>query len=233
MLRLLRPRLVVFLLLVFVAASGFGQAPPPPVAGDAALELTLRRLGTTGVVMITNAHPDDENNALIAMLAHGLGCRVVEATPTRGEGGQNDLGPEHGLALSILRTEELLAAHRIDGAEQLFARALDFGYSFSVEETYEKWGKDEILADYVRLIRMVRPDVIITMSPDGGGGGQHHQASARITREAFDAAGDPTKFPDQLSAGSRALEGASALRAARGAPDGRRREPPGGIARAE
>src|SRR4029079_2946234 len=137
--------------------------------------------------LIVNAHPDDEPNALIAMLAHGLGMRVVELTLTRGEGGQNDLGYEQGLALSVLRTEELLAAHRIDGAEQLFARAIDFGYSFSVEESFAKWGKDEILGDLVRLIRTVRPDVIITMSPDGGGGGQHHQASARLAREAFDA----------------------------------------------
>ena len=198
MLRLLRPRLVVFLLLVFVAASGFGQAPPPPVAGTAGLELMLRRLETTGVVMITNAHPDDENNALIAKLVHGLGLRVVEVTLTRGEGGQNDLGTEHGEALSILRTEELLSAHRLDGAEQMFGRAIDFGYWFSVEETFAKWGKEEMLADLVRLIRMVRPDVIISMSPDGGGGGQHHQTSARLTREAFDAAADRRRFPEQI-----------------------------------
>jgi LmbE family N-acetylglucosaminyl deacetylase len=189
------------LVCLLAAASSAQRVHPPPEGGTAALEIALRRLGTSNTVMMVNAHPDDENNALIAMLAHGLGVRVVEVTLTRGEGGQNDLGPEHGLPLSVIRTEELLAAHRVDGAEQLFGRAIDFGYSFSVEETFSKWGKDEMLADLVRLVRAVRPDVVFTMAPDGGGGGQHHQASARIAREAFDAAADPGRFPEQLAAG--------------------------------
>ena len=124
------------------------------------------------------------------------------ATATRGNGGQNEIGPELFEALGVLRTEELLAAHRFDGAEQFFTRAVDFGFSFSVEESFEKWGHDEILGDYVRLIRMTRPDVIITMRPDGAGGGQHHQASARIATEAFRAAGDPARYAEQIAAGT-------------------------------
>jgi LmbE family N-acetylglucosaminyl deacetylase len=169
----------------------------------AALGVSLRGLGTTATFMMATAHPDDENNAVLAMLTRGLGARAVLATATRGEGGQNEIGPELFEALSALRTEELRSAHRLDGAEQLFARAVDFGYSFSVEETFDKWGRDEILADYVRFVRMVRPDVMVAMSPTGTGGGQHHQASAQIAREAFDAAADPARFPDQIAGGLR------------------------------
>ena len=133
------------------------------------------------------------------------------ATATRGNGGQNEIGPELFEALGVLRTEELLAAHRSDGAEQFFTRAVDFGFSFSVEESFEKWGHDEILGDYVRLIRMTRPDVIITMRPDGAGGGQHHQASARIATEAFRAAGDPARYPEQIAAGIAPVAAAEGL----------------------
>jgi LmbE family N-acetylglucosaminyl deacetylase len=153
--------------------------------------------------MMVTAHPDDENSALLAMASKGMGVRAVLATATRGEGGQNEIGPELFEALAALRSEELLAAHRTDGAEQYFTRAVDFGYSFSIEETFEKWNKDEILADHVRLIRMVRPDVMVGMSPTGTGGGQHHQASARIAREAFRAAADPARFPEQIRHGLR------------------------------
>jgi LmbE family N-acetylglucosaminyl deacetylase len=176
------------------------------VRGEPALALMLRKLGTVGTVMHATAHPDDENNALLARQSAGQGLRVVLATATRGNGGQNEIGPELFEALGVLRTEELLAAHRFDGAEQFFTRAVDFGFSFSVEETFDKWGHDEILGDYVRLIRMTRPDVIITMRPDGAGGGQHHQASARIATEAFRAAGDPAKYPEQLQQGLRAWQ---------------------------
>ena len=171
--------------------------------GEVALALMLRKLATVGTVMHVTAHPDDENNSLLAMESQGEGLRVVLATATRGNGGQNEIGPEIFEALGVLRTEELLAAHRFDGAEQFFARAVDFGYSFSIDESFEKWGKDEIVGDYVRLIRLTRPDVMITMRPDGAGGGQHHQASARIGAEAFRAAGDPAKYPDQIKEGLR------------------------------
>jgi LmbE family N-acetylglucosaminyl deacetylase len=171
--------------------------------GDVALGLLLRRLGNTGIFMQATAHPDDENNGLLVLLNRGLGYRTVLATATRGNGGQNEIGPELFEALGVLRTEELHAIHRFDGAEQYFTRAVDFGYSFSLEETFEKWGRDEIVGDFVRLIRMIRPDVILSMSPTGAGGGQHHQASAVLAREAFGLAGDATKYPDQMADGLR------------------------------
>ena len=163
--------------------------------GHVALGLALRHLGNVGIFMHTTAHPDDENNGLLVMLNRGQGYRTALATATRGNGGQNEIGPEIFEALGVLRTGELAALHRFDGAEQYFTRAVDFGYSFSLEETFEKWGRDEITADYVRLIRMIRPDVIITLPPTGNAGGQHHMASAVITRDAYKLAGDPTKYP--------------------------------------
>ena len=129
------------------------------------------------------------------MLNRGQGYRTALATATRGNGGQNEIGPELFEALGVLRTEELAAMHRFDGAEQYFTRAVDFGFSFSIEETFEKWGRDEIVGDYVRLIRMVRPDVMTGMRPTATGGGQHHQASAVLAREAFKRAGDPARYP--------------------------------------
>ncbi len=152
---------------------------------------------------MTTAHPDDENNAMLAYYGHGKGFRAALVTATRGEGGQNEIGPELFEALAVLRTEELLAAHRYDGAEQYFTRAVDFGYSFGIEETLEKWGHQEILGDFVRMIRTIRPDVIVGFVFDGEGGGQHHQTSARLTLEAFRAAADPARFPEQIAEGLR------------------------------
>src|SRR5512132_3956537 len=152
--------------------------------GHVALGLALRHLSNTGIFMHTTAHPDDENNGLLVMLNREQGYSTALATATRGNGGQNEIGPEIFEALGVLRTGELAALHRFDAAEQYFTRAVDFGYSFSIEETFEKWGRGEITADYVRLIRTIRPDVVVSMMPDGAGGGQHHQASAIITRDA-------------------------------------------------
>ena len=140
-------------------AAQFRVAPLSDEAGQVGLGLLLRRLGTVGVFMMATAHPDDENNSLLARYGHGLGYRTVLATATRGDGGQNEIGPELSDALAVLRTQELEAVHRFDGAEQYFTRAIDFGFSFSVEETFDKWGKDEIVGDYVRLIRTVRPSM--------------------------------------------------------------------------
>src|SRR5512133_783346 len=164
--------------------------PVDELQGHAALGLSLRHLGNTGVFMMATAHPDDENNGLLVMLNRGQGYRTALATATRGNGGQNEIGPEIFEALGVLRTEELAALHRFDGAEQYLTRAVDFGFSFSVEETFQKWGHDEVLGDFVRLIRTIRPDVIAGLSPTGVGGGQHHQASARLAREAFRLAAD-------------------------------------------
>src|SRR5947207_7290952 len=128
--------------------------------GHVALGLALRHLDNTGTYMNADAHPDDENNALFVQLNRGQGFRTILATATRGNGGQNEIGPEIFGALGVLRTEELHALHRFDGAEQYFTRAVDFGFSFSLEETFEKWGREEITGDFVRLIRMTRPDVM-------------------------------------------------------------------------
>src|SRR6478735_3370263 len=171
--------------------------------GHVALGLALRHLVNTGIFMHTTAHPDDENNGLLVMLNRGLGYRTTLATATRGNGGQNEIGPEIFEALGVLRTEELAALHRFDGAEQYFTRAVDFGFSFSVDETFEKWGHDEVLGDFVRLIRTIRPDVMAGLSTTGVGGGQHHQASARLAREAFKLAADSTKYPEQIRDGLR------------------------------
>ena len=203
----MRKALVVVIVLLSVSsAHSSAQHQLVPVAalkGAPALELALRKLNTVGNFMMTTAHPDDENNAMLAYFSHGQGFRTSLVTATHGEGGQNEIGPELFVPLAVLRTEELLAAHRFDGAEQFFTRAIDFGYSFSVEETYEKWGHQEILGDYVRMIRTIRPDVIVGFVFDGDGGGQHHQASSRLTLEAFRAAADPAKFPEQIKEGLR------------------------------
>src|SRR5437763_5457088 len=171
--------------------------------GHVALGLALRHLANVGIFLHTTAHPDDENNGLLVMLNRGQGFRTALATATRGNGGQNEIGPEIFEALGVLRTEELAAMHRFDGAEQYFTRAVDFGYSFSIEETMEKWGRDEIIGDYVRLIRLIRPDVMTGMNPEGTAGGLHHQTSGILSREAYKLAGDPTKYPEQLKDGLR------------------------------
>jgi LmbE family N-acetylglucosaminyl deacetylase len=151
--------------------------------------------------MLTDAHPDDEDNALLAMLGEGQGVRTTLVTLTRGDGGQNEIGPEIGQSLGVLRTEELLAVHRFDGAEQYFTRAIDFGYSFSIDESIQKWGHDEIVGDIVRHIRTIRPDVIAGFLCGGTSGGLHHQASAALTLEAFRAAADPAKYTEQITEG--------------------------------
>jgi LmbE family N-acetylglucosaminyl deacetylase len=199
----MRRGMVALACAVGLVSFGVQAEGPADLRGEPGLSVMLRKLATVGTVMHATAHPDDENNALLANGSIGQGFRVVLATATRGNGGQNEIGPELFEALGVLRTEELLAAHRSDGAEQFFTRAVDFGFSFSVEESFDKWGHEEILGDYVRLIRTTRPDVIITMRPDGAGGGQHHQASARIGTEAFRAAGDPTRYPEQIQQGLR------------------------------
>ncbi|HJU44634.1 MAG TPA: PIG-L family deacetylase [Vicinamibacterales bacterium] len=206
-------RLLLCLAVAVSAATAHSTAqhqlqPVAALKGEPALELALRKLDTVGSFMMTTAHPDDENNAMLAYFAHGKGFRTSLVTATHGEGGQNEIGPELFVPLAVLRTEELLAAHRFDGAEQYFTRAIDFGYSFSIEETLEKWGHQEILGDFVRMIRTIRPDVIVGFVFDGDGGGQHHQASTRLTLEAFRAAADPAKFPEQIKEGLRPWQAA-------------------------
>src|SRR5215510_3131371 len=184
-------------------SAQFFVEPLSDAKGQVGLGLALRRLTTVGTFMHTTAHPDDENNGILALHARGLGMRVALLSATRGDGGQNEIGPELFDAIGVLRTEELLQAHRWDGAEQYFTRAVDFGFSFSPQETLEKWGHQEILGDYVRMIRTIRPHVIVGFVFDGEGGGQHHQTSSRLTAEAFRAAADPNLFPEQLKEGLR------------------------------
>ena len=189
---------------LLVGAGSFRTVHAQPLAsgeGRTTLGVALRQLNSTGAFLSIVAHPDDENNALLAQLSRGEGHRAVLLSATRGDGGQNEIGAELFDALAVLRTEELHAAHRLDGAEQYFTRAVDFGYSFSIEETFERWGREEILGDFVRMIRTIRPDVVSALPPGGRGGGQHHQASAVLAHEAWHAAADPDRFPEQIAEG--------------------------------
>src|SRR4051794_38698621 len=204
--RVILPAFLIVSALITVPRAQMRVVPIDDEQGHVALGLALRHLSNVGIFIHTTAHPDDENNGLLVMLNRGQGYRTALATATRGNGGQKEVGPEIFEALGVLRTGELAALHRFDGAEQYFTRAVDFGYSFSIDETFEKWGREEITADYVRLIRTIRPDVIITLPPTGNAGGQHHRASAVITRDAYKLAGDPTKVPEQIKEGLRAWQ---------------------------
>ena len=195
---------IILFLVVTVVTSPIVAQPLRSGSGPTDVAVVLRQLNSVGTFMMFTAHPDDENNSLLAKLAKGQGHRTVLLTATRGDGGQNEIGAELFDGLAVLRTEELLAAHRLDGAEQYFTRAVDFGYSFSIEETFSRWGREEVLGDMVRMIRTIRPEVMSAMSPSGRGGGQHHQASAVLAHEAYHAAADPNRFPEQISEGLRA-----------------------------
>jgi LmbE family N-acetylglucosaminyl deacetylase len=172
------------------------------LAGETELRERLDRLATLGSVMMIGAHPDDENTALLAYFARGRHMRTAYLSLTRGEGGQNLIGSEQGDELGIIRTQELLAARRIDGGEQFFTRAIDFGFSKTAEETFAHWPREKVLGDIVWNIRRFRPDVIVLRfsgtSKDGHG---HHQVSAILGREAFSIAADPSKYPEQLQLG--------------------------------
>lgn len=169
------------------------------LAGTAELRIALDKLQVLGSVLYIGAHPDDENTALMAYFARGRLVRTAYLSLTRGEGGQNLIGTELGERLGLIRSEELLAARRIDGAEQYFSRAIDFGYSKTAEETLRFWGHDTTLADMVWIIRRFQPDVVaLRFSGTGRDGHGHHQASAMLAREAFTAAADRNRFPEQL-----------------------------------
>ena len=174
-------------------------AQPPQSWTSAEIYQALRKLNVLGSVLYVAAHPDDENTRLIAFLSKDKLYRTGYLSITRGDGGQNLIGDEQGIDLGLIRTQELLAARRIDGGEQFFSRAIDFGYSKTPEETFTKWDKEKILSDVVWIIRKFQPDVIITRFPTTGEGGHgHHTASAILANEAFAAAADPNRFPEQL-----------------------------------
>ncbi len=175
------------------------SAQAPQSWTSAEMYQAIRKLNVLGSVLYVAAHPDDENTRLIAYLSKDRLYRTGYLSMTRGDGGQNLIGEEQGIELGLIRTQELLAARRIDGGEQFFTRAYDFGYSKNPKETFEKWDKDKILSDVVWVIRKFQPDVIITRFPATGEGGHgHHTASAILAEEAFSAAADPNRFPEQL-----------------------------------
>ena len=217
--RVVLPRLTQFLLhsLVFGitlglgAGSASGQAktvtdtfgPLPQDSGTRGLQQMLRRLGTTARLMQTVAHPDDEDGGMLTLESRVKGDTVLLMTLNRGEGGQNKLGSNLFDGLGVLRTLELLGADRYYGVEQRFSRVADFGFSKNADETFAKWGGHDVaLADMVRVIRTFRPDVLVARfsgtERDGHG---NHQASAILTQEAFRAAADPNRFPEQIKEG--------------------------------
>ncbi len=206
-----RPLMPIVVVLAMLSAPANAQVPSPwvdtkPLAVDTGvtgLKLTLRRLHTTARLMHTTAHPDDEDGGMLTLESRGRGVTALQLTLNRGEGGQNKVGSNLLDELGILRTLELLGADRYYGVEQRFTRVADFGFSKTPQETFQKWGGHDVaLADMVRIIRTFRPDVICTrfQGSDRDGHG-NHQASGILTREAFRAAADPTRFPDQIREG--------------------------------
>ncbi|WBA42106.1 PIG-L family deacetylase [Hymenobacter canadensis] len=194
---------VALLAALFITNSsllvGEAAAQAPKTWSSSEILLGLKKLNVLGSALYVAAHPDDENTRLIAYLANGRLVETGYLSCTRGDGGQNLIGPELREGLGVIRTQELLAARRIDGGRQFFTRANDFGFSKTPEETFTIWDKEQVLSDMVWVIRQRRPDVMITrFPPDGRAGHGHHTASAMLAIEAFSAAADPKRFPEQL-----------------------------------
>lgn len=191
------PIITFCLVITFLGFIPKAKAQDPLTAGE--IKLALNKLNTLGSILYLAAHPDDENTRLIAYMANEKLMRTGYLSLTRGDGGQNLIGTEQGGLMGVVRTQELLEARKIDGGEQFFTRAVDFGYSKTPEETFAKWDKQKVLADVVYIIRKFRPDVIITRFPKTAYAGHgHHTASAILAEEAFDLAADSTAFPEQL-----------------------------------
>lgn len=178
------------------------KAQAPAIYNSNDIYLQLKKLNVLGSVLYFAAHPDDENTRLLAYFSKEKQYRTGYLSLTRGDGGQNLIGDEQGIELGMIRTQELLAARRIDGAEQFFSTAIDFGFSKNATEALSIWNHDKILSDAVWVIRKFRPDVIITRFPgDARAGHGHHWASALLANEAFKAAADSTRFPEQFAQG--------------------------------
>ncbi|PRY34134.1 GlcNAc-PI de-N-acetylase [Spirosoma oryzae] len=195
-------RLLTAVFALFVTFSTLAQVPYGPVRQKPPGEILsdLKKLNVLGSVLYVAAHPDDENTLLLAYMAKERLVRTAYLSLTRGDGGQNLIGSEQGENIGVIRTQELLAARRVDGPDQYFSRAYDFGFSKSTNEAVRTWGQDKVLADVVWMIRQRQPDVIITrFPPDPRAGHGHHSASGFLAEEAFKQAGDPTKFPEQLA----------------------------------
>ena len=218
-------RPLLFLILAFIVScspsegqtsggSGVGTSSPwltsalvsqadPWSQGIVGTGLLLRRLDGVKRVLMIGAHPDDEDTALLAALSRGMGVETAYLSLTRGEGGQNLLGPEMDEGLGLVRTGELLAARALDGGRQYFTRAFDFGYSKTAEETFGFWPREEILRDVTWVVRTFKPQVIVSAfsgTPRDGHG--HHQVSGILAQEVFEVAGDPNRFPEQIVAGA-------------------------------
>lgn len=189
----------LYCFLIIFLVSFYCKAQDSRQTSASEIKLGLEKLNTTGSVLYIAAHPDDENTRLLAYLSKELKVRTGYLSLTRGDGGQNLIGKEQAELLGLIRTQELLAARRADGAEQFFTRANDFGFSKTSKESLEIWDQEKILADMVWIIRNFKPDVIITRFPeDARAGHGQHSASAILARKAFFAAADPNRFPEQL-----------------------------------
>ena len=185
------------ILVTLFSCDLFAQAPKKPHIGE--IQQMINKLDVLGTVLYVAAHPDDENTSVITYFANEEHMRTAYLSATRGDGGQNLIGPEIREELGLIRNQELLAARRTDGGRQFFSRANDFGYSKHPDETFNIWNKDEVLADFVWVFRKFRPDIIITrFSTIPGVTHGHHTASAILAKEAFKLSGDPEAYPDQL-----------------------------------
>src|SRR4030095_6071084 len=190
-------KIYCIILTAILSINLFAQSPQTWTSAD--IYLAIKKLNVLGSVLYVAAHPDDENTRLIAYLSKDRLYRTGYLSMTRGDGGQNLIGDEQGIDLGLIRTQELSAGRRIEGGEQFFTRAFDFGFSKNPEETFTKWDREKILSDVVWVIRKFQPDIIITRFPTTGEGGHgHHTASAILANEAYTAAADPTRFPEQL-----------------------------------
>ncbi len=189
-------------ILLIVIGLGCLNAPLQAQQNAAAIYAGIKKLGVMGSVLYIAAHPDDENNSFLPYLTKEKNYRTAYLSLTRGDGGQNLIGKEQGIELGLIRTQELLAARRIDGAEQYFSTAYEFGFSKSADEALTIWDHQKVLSDVVWVIRQYQPDIIITRFPgDARAGHGHHAASSIIANEAYLAAADPTQFPEQLKLG--------------------------------
>src|SRR5580698_722620 len=190
-------RCIAICLAALIFSCALAGAGPSTNSAPAILQ-ELKSFREMGSVLYIAAHPDDENTLLIAYLARGRNYRTAYLSLTRGDGGQNVLGPQFDEKLGVARTQELLAARRLDGGQQFFSRAMDFGFSKDYKETLGIWDRQQVLSDVVRVIREFRPDVVINrFSTTPGGTHGHHTASAVLGLEAFKLAGDPKAFPEQ------------------------------------
>ncbi|MCZ6899615.1 MAG: PIG-L family deacetylase, partial [Bacteroidetes bacterium] len=197
--KIFKPQTILysFFTLLLTLATVYAQAPKRYSASD--IQLALKKLNVLGSALYMAAHPDDENQRLITYMANERLMRSAYLSLTRGDGGQNLVGPEIREQLGVIRTQELLEARRLDGGQQFFTRANDFGYSKTADETLKIWDKEQVFSDVVWVVRNFRPDIIITRFPPNKLAGHgHHTSSAMLAIEAYQKAGDPNVFPEQL-----------------------------------